>query len=132
MKSESDSNLDLNLYSSKSGSKPLGSSPTTQANPAADKEKGFSLVKRESLASDEFRLTCLSAVSDHSYPVHLSLETFRHDDCPEYEAVSYTWGGENGDSNLSRPVYIGAFWDVLLQTEHCWEMLRFVRPWRGT
>ena len=54
------------------------------------------------------------------------------EDCPEYETVSYTWAGEDGDGSLCKPVYIGPFYDILLQTKNCWEMLRFMRPWRGT
>ncbi|KAF5499516.1 Heterokaryon incompatibility protein 6, OR allele [Colletotrichum fructicola] len=49
----------------------------------------------------------------------------------EYETVSYTWGGENGDSRLNQPIYIGPYWDILLQTRNCWEMLRHMRPWKG-
>lgn len=56
---------------------------------------------------------------------------FRRDDCPEYETVSYTWGGEEDDSTPCRPVFVGPRWDVLLQTANCWHMLRYVRPRRG-
>ena len=85
----------------------------------------------DTLASDEFRLACFSAVSDNSFPIHLSLETYSQDNCPEYETVSYTWGSEDGDSTLCQPIYIGPCWDLLLQTKNCWDMLRFIRPWRG-
>ncbi|KAH8888118.1 hypothetical protein GQ53DRAFT_583854, partial [Thozetella sp. PMI_491] len=84
------------------------------------------------LRANEFRLACISAAGDKDHPVHISLEPFSHDNRPEYEVVSYTWGGEDGDSSLSQAVYIGSYWDVLLQTQNCWEMLRFVRPWRGS
>jgi hypothetical protein len=83
------------------------------------------------LGVDEFRLLCLSPAVDSGYPVHATLETYRHDSCPEYETVSYTWGGEEGDSTLCCPTYIGPYWDVLLQTRNCWAMLRYMRPWRG-
>jgi hypothetical protein len=62
----------------------------------------------DALGPDEFRLLCLSAVEDGNHPIHRMLETYRHDDRPEYEAVSYTWGGENGDKSLQRPVYLGS------------------------
>lgn len=83
------------------------------------------------LATDEFRLTCLTGATDGDYPIHLELETYTVDNCPEYEAISYTWGGENGDSTLCRPIYVGPYWDLLAVTENCWEMLRFVRPREG-
>jgi len=47
---------------------------------------------------------------------------------PEYETVSYMWGGENGDSTPCQPVYIGPYWDVLLQTQNCFDMLEYLRP----
>jgi hypothetical protein len=83
------------------------------------------------LGVDEFRLLCLSPAVDSGYHVHATLETYRHDCCPEYETVSYTWGAEEGDSTLCCPAYIGPYWDVLLQTRNCWAMLHYMRPWRG-
>ena len=97
-----------------------------------DREQEESSIYDASLGSDRFRLLSLHAVNEQSYPIHISLETFQHDLCPEYETVSYTWGGEQGDSTLCRPVYIGPYWDVLLQTKNCWSMLQHLRPWRGT
>ncbi len=52
------------------------------------------------LSRERFRLACISAASTASMPVHLSLEAYPHDNCPEYETVSYTWGGEERDSTL--------------------------------
>ncbi|RMJ02370.1 hypothetical protein CDV36_015363 [Fusarium kuroshium] len=83
------------------------------------------------LGSNEVRLICIEAADSPDYPIHLSLEVYDLDNCPEYEAVSYTWAGEDGDCFLSKPIYVGPFWDCLIQTNNCWEMLRFVRPWRG-
>ncbi|VUC36766.1 unnamed protein product [Clonostachys rosea] len=82
------------------------------------------------LGADEFRLICLEAASSSDDPIHLMLEVYSLESCPEYETVSYTWTGENGDSRLCKPIYIGKYWDVLLQTNNCWEMLRFMRPRR--
>jgi Heterokaryon incompatibility protein (HET) len=89
------------------------------------------VIYGSTLGPDEFRLLCLYAVDDGSYPIHITLETFQHNECPEYETVSYTWGGEDGDSTPCRPVFVGPYWDVLLQTRNCWAMLRHLRPWRG-
>lgn len=85
----------------------------------------------ETLSSDEIRLICLTAVASYNDPLHVTLEVYGLEDCPEYETVSYTWAGEDGDGTFSRPIYIGPSWDMLLQTKNCWEMLRFMRPRRG-
>ncbi|PTD09912.1 hypothetical protein FCULG_00008954 [Fusarium culmorum] len=37
-------------------------------------------------------------------------------------------GGEVGDSERYCPVYLGVYWDVLLQTKNCWSMLQYARP----
>ncbi|KAL8419166.1 hypothetical protein RB594_002390 [Gaeumannomyces avenae] len=85
------------------------------------------------LAPDHFRLLCLHAPPSvqQDFPIHCDLETFPLDDCPEYEAMSYAWGGENGDSTRRHPIYVGPYWDVLVQTQNCSDMLRHVRPLRG-
>ncbi|KAH7078102.1 heterokaryon incompatibility protein-domain-containing protein, partial [Paraphoma chrysanthemicola] len=85
----------------------------------------------KTLDKTEFRVACLLAPIHENVPVHVSLETFSDDSHPEYETVSYIWGGENGDNSLRRPIFIGSYWDVLLQTENCWSMLRSIRPNRG-
>ncbi|KAK1854811.1 heterokaryon incompatibility protein HET-6-like protein [Colletotrichum chrysophilum] len=90
-----------------------------------------STIYPQSLKPTEIRLAVLSAAISHDFPVHLELEVYELDNCPEYEAVSYLWGGENDDTTLCYPVYVGSFWDVLFQTKNCWDMLRFMRPWRG-
>jgi hypothetical protein len=91
----------------------------------------FSDVYGSTLDPSEIRLACLSAVPDVDYPLHLTLETFADNHHPEYECTSYSWGGEDGDSLVCRPIYIGEHWDVLLQTKNCLSMLRFLRPCRG-
>jgi hypothetical protein len=99
---------------------------------AIDAGKGTnSHIYEASLRPNEFRLVCLSAVPRKDYPVHLTLETFAYDNRPEYETVSYMWGGDSGNSTPCRPIFIGPYWDVLLQSQNCWAMLQFVRPWRG-
>lgn len=35
------------------------------------------------------------------------------------------------NSNRCRPIYIGDFWDILLQTQNCFSMLQYLRPQRG-
>ncbi|KAL6365168.1 hypothetical protein LRP88_01150 [Fusarium phalaenopsidis] len=92
-----------------------------------------SLIHGRTLERNEFRLICLTA-EEKDLPadvVHLSLETYNDGNFPDYEAVSYTWGGEGGDDTLRHPIYIGEHWDVLLQTRNCCAMLRYLRPSRG-
>lgn len=83
------------------------------------------------LTTDQFRLACITATSDVDHPIHLDLETYSLNNCPEYETVSYCWAGEDGDSTRQHPVYVGPYWDVVLHTRNCRELLRFVRPRRG-
>ncbi|KAH7260400.1 heterokaryon incompatibility protein-domain-containing protein [Fusarium solani] len=92
-----------------------------------------SLIHGRTLERDEFRLICLTA-EEKDLPadvVRLSLETYNDGNFPDYEAVSYTWGGEDGDDTLRHPIYIGEHWDILLQTRNCCAMLRYLRPSRG-
>lgn len=89
------------------------------------------IIYGKPLPQSSFRLICMQATTELSEPVHIELETYRHSHCPSYETVSYTWGGEQGDSSPCRPIFIGPYWDVLLQTENCWQMLRYARPTRG-
>ncbi|KAK0701210.1 heterokaryon incompatibility protein-domain-containing protein [Apiosordaria backusii] len=90
-----------------------------------------SLVYPDKLSHGEFRLACINSSPDHDQPVHLNLERYSVDNCPEFETVSYTWGGEEDDNTRIHPVFIGSYWDVTFQTRNCWELLRFVRPRRG-
>lgn len=69
----------------------------------------------------------LTESDDVSSPIHLRLEVYPIDDHPEYETVSYAWGGENADSTLCKPVYIGSFWDIILTTSNCSDLLHYLR-----
>ncbi|TLD11702.1 hypothetical protein PspLS_11785 [Pyricularia sp. CBS 133598] len=90
-----------------------------------------SLVYGKQLAADEFRLLVLEPPTNEDDPVHVTLETYHDDDCPEYETVSYTWGGEEDDAALCQPVYFGPEWDIIFQTTNCHTMLCHLRPKRG-
>ncbi len=65
------------------------------------------------------RLLCLAGVEDETQPIHITLETYRRDECREYETVSYTWAEENGDTTRFETVYIAPHWDLLPQTRNC-------------
>ncbi|RTE73550.1 hypothetical protein BHE90_012033 [Fusarium euwallaceae] len=115
------------LYSSQSqATAKVGSEELSESDTGEGQDVPSPIYSRR-LKDDEFRLLCLSAANDDTQPIHASLEAYRTDDCPEYEAVSYCWGGENGDATLCKPVFLGDYWDVLLQTSNCWSMLRYLR-----
>lgn len=54
------------------------------------------------LGTAEFRLIRIMARENEPPEgvIHLLLETYSDKEFPEYEAVSYTWGGEDGDATL--------------------------------
>ena len=88
-------------------------------------------VYARSLGADEIRLACLSDRSYGDDILHVDLEIWAEDGCPEYETTSYVWAGEDGDNALRWPLFIGDYWDVLLQTKNCWHLLQYLRPRRG-
>jgi hypothetical protein len=65
----------------------------------------WSPIYGSTLGSNQFRLVCLEALGNRNQQssrdfIHLSLETYEHDNGPEYETVSYTWAGEDGNGTL--------------------------------
>lgn len=84
-----------------------------------------------SLASSHFRLLHLTASAHVSTPIHIELEDYSFDDFPEYETVSYTWGGEDDDSTPCKAIFVGPFWDVMLATKNCLALLQYLRPRKG-
>ncbi|KAI7774952.1 hypothetical protein LA080_007651 [Diaporthe eres] len=87
----------------------------------------LSPIYPSSLGSNQFRLIYLTESGDVSSPIHFRLEEYAFDDYPEYETVSYVWGGENCDCKLCKPVYVGRFWDVILATHNCSALLHYLR-----
>jgi len=69
------------------------------------------------LARNEIRLIALDAPPRQedttNDPIHIHLETYPRHRTPEYDAVSYSWGGDSGDYTRNSPVYVGPWWDVL-------------------
>ncbi len=114
---------------------------TTDEEPAAGTDSKFeenhlqisatylaNFIYSSRLGSDEFRLLHLHPILSSSQDVvHAEIHTYKRDRCPEFETVSYTWGGEIGDSSLRKPIFLGSFWDALFQTQNCWEMLQQLR-----
>lgn len=112
--------------------------PTKDSDKSASKPPDHIITSPETsiyqtrLASNEFRLLCLPPLTDGKADalIHITLETHDDERYPEYETVSYTWGGEEDDASLCQPIFVGPYWDVLLQTKNCWDMLQFLRPSR--
>jgi len=128
------SSLDSSLQSKSTASnlQPLEDDYIRASEESGSVEPVYLPIYGPTLSADEFRLVCIPAAGENDEDViHVSLETYSQANCPEYEAVSYTWGGENGDYALCRPVFIDPYWDVVLQSQNCWDMLQFARPWRG-
>ncbi|KAH8755759.1 heterokaryon incompatibility protein-domain-containing protein, partial [Diaporthe sp. PMI_573] len=123
-------------YHSPQASTRLGSVPsedwreTTRIFNTDSERSSVSPIYPSSLDSSHFRLIYLTE-SDATSPIHIQLEVYAVNDHPEYETVSYVWGGEEGDSTPRRPVYVGSFWDVILVTKNCSAVLHYLRPQKG-
>lgn len=103
-------------HSPKALGSPVGdASPTLVAHPLP-------------LQPHEIRLLRLTESTNAEDPVHGTFEVYSHDDCPEYETVSYTWTNEDGTSLPWKPVYIGEHWDVKVVARNCWAVLCYLRP----
>lgn len=63
----------------------------SHSNQYANANPFFVPVKWDVLTPNQFRLVCVTPVGNPGLPVHVSLETYFHNNCPEYETVSYTW-----------------------------------------
>ncbi|KAK1960047.1 heterokaryon incompatibility protein [Colletotrichum sublineola] len=76
---------------------------------------------------DDIRLLELDSSSSGSL-LHGSFTNVRlGSEQAQYEAVSYTWAGESGDSTRCRPMFIGPFWDIVPITRNCENALRSIR-----
>ncbi|KAL0936931.1 heterokaryon incompatibility protein HET-6-like protein [Colletotrichum truncatum] len=122
---ETDSeSLEAETLTEETLSKPLENQVPCQTN----------LIYEKALASDEIRLARLDSTrtASHLQPVHISFEIFNDKRHPDYETVSYTWGGEENNYTQSHPIYVGDYWDIIYTTRNCWAMLRYLRPHRDT
>ncbi|KAF4929090.1 Heterokaryon incompatibility protein 6, OR allele [Colletotrichum viniferum] len=100
------------------GTKPL------HTNDGLSKERHMSLY--ESLSARRIRLLRLLPGSYHD-PLRCELRTVDLQFKPEYEAVSYTWAGENGDASRSWRLYVGKRHEILAITNNCANALRRLR-----
>ncbi|KAF3810235.1 Heterokaryon incompatibility protein 6 [Colletotrichum gloeosporioides] len=93
-------------------------------NDGVPKETQMSLY--EPLSARRIRLLSLLPGSYHD-PLRCELRTVDLQFKPEYEAVSYTWAGENGDASRSKRLYVGKRYDILAITNNCANALRRLR-----
>ncbi|KAK1520545.1 uncharacterized protein CCOS01_10664 [Colletotrichum costaricense] len=93
---------------------------STNDSPFRDENSYQPLVARKT------RLLDLIGGSYHD-PIRIELHIANLLDWPEYEALSYTWADENGDSSKCERVYIGKRWDILPITKNCSNALRRLR-----
>ncbi|KAI3326772.1 heterokaryon incompatibility protein-domain-containing protein [Xylariaceae sp. AK1471] len=77
----------------------------------------------------EFRLLYLPQSSGDT-PLHGRLEVADLMDAPSYEALSYTWADEDGNSDRCEIAFFGAYWDCLRITRNCYLALQHLRTTR--
>ena len=75
---------------------------------------------------DNIRLLRISPGSREA-ALHGTLRVVGLQSRPDYEALSYTWADDHGDSSLSRRIYIGPFWDIIHITANCESALKCLR-----
>ncbi|KAK1463364.1 hypothetical protein CMEL01_13433 [Colletotrichum melonis] len=101
-----------------------------QHTPSQQKPTNDSPVRDENsyqpLVAHKTRLLDLIGGSYHD-PIRIELHIANLLDWPEYEALSYTWADENGDSSKCERAYIGERWDILPITKNCSNALRRLR-----
>lgn len=88
---------------------PTATNKPAASNPQTENADAKALTPYErSLRPDEFRLLRLP-FAEPDDPAHVALEICHDGDYPEYETCSYSWGGEDGDSTLCKPAFVGEY-----------------------
>ncbi|KAI1750549.1 heterokaryon incompatibility protein-domain-containing protein [Xylaria castorea] len=104
----------------------LGNAPYNEKPDAQQDEK--SKIGFPDLSSDHHvRVLYLSPARQWAEPLHGYLGVQDLNGRPHYEALSYTWMDEKGDTGLSERLYVGTNWDVLPITRSCSHALRRLR-----
>ncbi|EXF80650.1 hypothetical protein CFIO01_06356 [Colletotrichum fioriniae PJ7] len=78
------------------------------------------------LVARKIRLLVLSG-GNYLDPIKIQLQIADLQERPQYEALSYTWADEDGDSSKCERAYIGQRWDILPITKNCFNALRRLR-----
>ncbi|KAM7216780.1 heterokaryon incompatibility HET-6 protein [Rhypophila decipiens] len=84
------------------------------------------------LAADELRPLHLHAAIDASSQFTLPWRYTQTMIAPSTRRCLILGGGEDGDSTPRSAIYVGSYWDILLQTSNCWNMLQYLRPQSDT
>jgi hypothetical protein len=83
-----------------SGCRPLEGTSTDSLVPSvfrSDLQHGSKAEHYSPLDTTKNQIRLLSFAEQNTKTINLNVETFDLEDCPEYEAISYTWGSD-GDS----------------------------------
>jgi len=82
----------------------------------------------EIMSDDEIRLLRLRPGQPDG-PIHAYFEgaCLRSSPIPVYEALSYTWADESGDSTRRSPIFIGPYWDIIYVTHNCEQRLESLK-----
>ncbi|KAF6805442.1 heterokaryon incompatibility protein [Colletotrichum sojae] len=79
----------------------------------------------------DVRLLKLNCGNDGS-PLHADFATANlESEDTSYNALSYTWADDSGNTDRCRPLFVGPFWDALSITRNCEQALRSVRRRTG-
>lgn len=83
------------------------------------------------LDRNDIRLLELQPGSD-GVPLHADFGTANLNSGDDaYDALSYTWADDSGNTDRCRPLFVGPFWDVIPITRNCEQALNAVRPLTG-
>lgn len=85
-------------------------------------------IHSEIMSNSRVRLLQLSPGQANS-PIHgcFASTCLTSSSLPAYEAMSYTWADESGDTTRRCSVFFGPYWDIVYVTHNCAEALRAVR-----
>ncbi|VUC36750.1 unnamed protein product [Clonostachys rosea] len=98
----------------------------TEASALACSEPNLRKSRFQELGERQIRLMHLSNGNFNDL-IHIDLTVEDFAFGVEYEALSYTWANDAGNSQKSCSVYYGAGWEVIRVTENCANALRRLR-----
>lgn len=86
------------------------------ATPTEAQSDTYQYNKLNYILGQEIRLLIVEP-GEPDDPIHCDIVTFNLEDDPAYEAVSYTWATESGDSSLTETIHVGK--STLCITRNC-------------
>lgn len=81
--------------------------PTTSTESSSSSHTQYEYTNLNYKLGQEIRL-CVLLPGDSDNPLQCEIIHVNLEDEPYYEAVSYTWAGEDGDASLSRSIHCGS------------------------